>query len=71
MGIGIPYHQLKEIINGLRKTVNPMEANEDKHRIAKRLADAGQSGSLEVVFSHNYFTGAYGTPEQLAHRKKE
>jgi len=70
LGIGIPYHQLGEVINGLRKTVNPMEANEDKRRIAKRLEEAGQSGALEIVFSHNYFTGAYGTPEQLARRKK-
>ena len=70
MGVGIPYHQLGAVINGLAKTVNPMEANEDKHRIAGRLAETGKSGALEIVFSQNYFTGAYGTPEQLASRKK-
>ncbi len=70
LGVGIPYHQLGQVISGLKKTVNPMEANEDKQRIAQRLAAAGQSDALEIVFSHNYFTGAYGTPEQLARRKK-
>lgn len=70
LGVGISYHQLGQVISGLKKTVNPMEANEDKQRIAQRLADAGQSDAMEIVFSHNYFTGAYGTPEQLARRKK-
>ncbi|WP_312421292.1 DUF169 domain-containing protein [Anaerospora hongkongensis] len=70
LGVGIPYHQLGQVISGLQKTVNPMEANEDKQRIARRLAEAGRSEALEIVFSHNYYTGAYGTPEQLARRKK-
>lgn len=70
MGIGIPYHQLEAVIDGLRKTVNPMEQDEDKRRIALRLVENGKSGAMEIIFSQNYYTGAYGTPEQLARRKK-
>ncbi|WP_051296735.1 DUF169 domain-containing protein [Anaeroarcus burkinensis] len=69
MGFGIPYHQLAELIRGLRATVNPMEANEDKQRIAKRLEDSKLDEKQEIVYNHNYFTGAYGTPGQLARRK--
>ncbi|MDR3589356.1 MAG: DUF169 domain-containing protein [Negativicutes bacterium] len=70
LGIGIPYHYMGQILDGLRKTVNPMEPNKDKERIAQRLADAGQKEALEIVFNHNYYTGAYGTPEQIARRDR-
>lgn len=71
LGIGIPYHQLAMVIDGLRNTVNPMETDADKRRIAERLEKSGHSGELEIVFSKNYFTGAYGTPSQLACRSRK
>ncbi|WP_188398918.1 DUF169 domain-containing protein [Sporomusa sp. GT1] len=71
LGIGIPYHYLEPVINGLRRTVNPMEFNQDKERIAQRLAEAGQADTMEIVLSQNYYTGAYGTPEQVARRNRK
>ena len=70
LGVGIPYHYLGQVINGLRQTVNPMEFNRDKERIARKLAEAGQEDAMEIVFNHNYYTGAYGTPQQIARRVK-
>ena len=71
LGIGIPYHYLGQVISGLRQTVNPMEFNADKERIAQRLAEADQADAMEIEFSHNYYTGAYGTPAQIARRAKQ
>lgn len=70
LAIGIPYHQLAQLVDGLRQTVNPMEPNQNKERIARRLADAGRENALDIVYNRNYYTGAYGTPEQLARRAK-
>jgi uncharacterized protein (DUF169 family) len=71
MSIGIPFHYIKSLLSGLRQTVNPMENNRDKKRIAERLAKAGLSDSMEIVFNHNYYTGTYGTPDQIARRNKK
>lgn len=70
LGIGIPYHYMEQILSGLRQTVNPMESNEDKKRIVQRLEDVCLSDAMEIVYNHNYYTGAYGTPEQIARRGK-
>lgn len=71
LGIGIPFHYMGQVISGLRKTVNPMEFNKDKERISQRLANAGLKDTMEIVFNHNYYTGAYGTPEQIARRGRK
>lgn len=68
MAVGIPYHYLGRILSGLRHTVNPIEPNQDKQRIKDRLSDDGLAGEMEIVFGHNYYTNAYGTPAQIAKR---
>ena len=70
LAIGIPYHYLVQVVNGLRQTVNPMEPDKDKRRIAQKLTAAGLADTMTIVFGKNYYTGAYGTPAQLARREK-
>lgn len=71
MAVGIPYHYLRPILSGLQHTVNPIEPNADKQRIKDRLNDGGLAGELDIVFGHNYYTNAYGTPAQIARRAKK
>lgn len=68
MAVGIPYHYLGRILSGLQQTVNPIEPNPDKQRIKDRLSDSGLDGEPDIVFGHNYYTNAYGTPAQIARR---
>jgi uncharacterized protein (DUF169 family) len=70
MAMGIPYHYLGRILSGLQHTVNPIEPNQDKLRINERLNGAGLDNEMEIVFGHNYYTNAYGTPAQIAKRAK-
>jgi uncharacterized protein (DUF169 family) len=70
MAVGIPYHYLGRILSGLQHTVNPIEPNPDKERIAQRLNAAGLAVEMDIVLGKNYYTNAYGTPAQIAKRAK-
>ncbi len=70
MGIGIPYHYIDKIVNGILNTVNPMENNKDKKIIDNKLNSSGLKNKLEITYNQNYYRGAYGTPEQMEKNKK-
>lgn len=59
LGIGIPFQQLDNIIYGLRQTLNPMENNEDKKLIEKKLEETGKSLDFEIKYNKNYYTGVF------------
>jgi uncharacterized protein (DUF169 family) len=59
LGIGIPLQQIDTIIYGLIQTVNPMEKNEDKKVIQKKLELAGKSLGFEIEYNKNYYTGVF------------
>lgn len=62
LAAGIPVGQLRQIIDGIWNTVDPMESETDKRSIAARLTEAG----LEVPninYKKNYYTGSYRLPK--------
>ncbi len=65
MGIGIPYHILEQIADGVLSTVNPMENNKNKKIISDKLNSNGLGDKLKIIYNHNYYRGAYGTPKQM------
>ncbi len=69
MAVGIPWRYMAEIVDGLRLTAGPMEPDPDKERIRIRLEECGVEEKVDLPGSHNYYTGAYGTREQLNRRK--
>ena len=58
MGMGIPYHLFPQMIEGLWKTMDIMEKDEDKKRILQRAKELGFE-DLELHLGQNYFTGQY------------
>lgn len=59
LGIGIPFQQIDSIIYGLVNTLNPMENNEDKKLIEKKLKSSGKSLDFEIEYNKNYYTGVF------------
>lgn len=70
LAIGLPYHYVNDVIDGLKNTITPMEQNKEKDRIAKRLSEKGFQAELTIQKNHNYYKGAYGTPARIARKKK-
>ena len=59
LGIGMPYHLLEQVIEGLKSTVNPLERNKEKEKIALRMEERGLLGQLDIVMNKNYDDGCY------------
>lgn len=62
LAMGIPMNQLAAVIDGVWRTVDPMEPEAAKRQIAERL----QKCSLPVPsinYKKNYYTGVYGAPK--------
>lgn len=59
LGIGMPYHLLEQVIEGLKSTVNPLERNREKEQITLRMEEKGLSGQLDIVMNKNYDDGCY------------
>lgn len=59
MAIGIPYNMLGDIVEGLRKTVNPLERNPRKRIIEKKLKQENISTEIEIIFNKNYDDKCY------------
>lgn len=59
LGIGMPYHLLGQVIEGLKETVNPLERNREKGEIARRMEEKGLKGQIEIVMNKNYDDGCY------------
>lgn len=59
LGIGMPYHLMEEVVEGLKNTVNPLERNKNKKEISAKLIEAGLDGQLEVIMNKNYDDNCY------------
>lgn len=70
LALGLPYHYLDQVIDGLKQTVTPMEQDRDKDRIAGKCSENGLDNELTIKKGQNYYKGAYGTPHRMARRKK-
>lgn len=57
LGIGMPYRIFEDVVEGIRVTVNPLERNDKKRKIEKRLADNGLE--LDIRYGSNYDDKAY------------
>ncbi|WP_300410300.1 DUF169 domain-containing protein [Lagierella sp.] len=57
MGMGIPFKYFEGIVEGLRKTVNPLERNKKKKIIEKKWKD--MKSDLDIVYNQNYDDGYY------------
>ncbi|WP_167519387.1 DUF169 domain-containing protein [Intestinirhabdus alba] len=68
MGIGIPFNQLGNIVDGLRQTSNPMDNNKSKKTIMRKAASQGVAAEIDLQLGRNYYTGGYGTIEY--HKRK-
>lgn len=54
LAMGIPISKLSYIVDGVVRTSNPMDRNEDKERIEKQL-----DGEGDIRYNQNYYTGAF------------
>ncbi len=59
MAAGMPYHIFEEVVDGLQATVNPLERDPEKRRIADRLAENNIGSDFTIMFGHNYDDNAY------------
>ena len=57
--VGIPFDKFESMIDGLEKTLNPMELIEKKRVIEKKLKADQQEDFYDVRKKENYFRGAY------------
>lgn len=62
LGVGIPREFLGGIIEGIWKTIDPMENKESKERLIIRLKEAGLEVPI-IDLKHNYYSKAYGIPK--------
>ncbi len=66
LAVGMPYHLLPQVIQGLKQTVNPLVRDSKKRELAQGLEQAGLQDALDIHYHHNYDDGAYlGGPAEL------
>lgn len=63
LGAGIPARFIEGVIDGIGKTVNPMENRENKEKLIRRLETSGLE-TPEIDMSYNYYNRAYGIPKK-------
>ena len=61
LGIGMPYRVFEDVIDGLKKTVNPLERNSEKEIIANKLekSEFNKLSDFAIKFNSNYDDNAY------------
>ena len=59
LGIGMPYHLLEQVLEGLKATVNPLERNKEKEQIISRMEQRGLLGQVHIVMNQNYDDDCY------------
>ena len=61
LGIGMPYRVFEDVIDGLKKTVNPLERNNGKEKIANKLqkSEFNEPSDLTIKYNSNYDDNAY------------
>ena len=59
LALGVPYAQLDRLLDGVEATVNQMDDDAHKRRIAGQLAESSVCSLRpdDIVYHHNYFTG--------------
>ncbi len=58
MGVGMPYHLFNTIVDGIEKTINPLERNKNKEKIEKKISQSGIE-NVEIIYNKNYDDGMY------------
>lgn len=59
MAIGMPFRLYLEVIEGLKKTVNPLERNAEKKQIENKLLKEDSLNKLDIKYNQNYDDNAY------------
>lgn len=61
LALGIPYEQFTKLLDGVEATVNPMDNDAHKHRIAEGLKKSNtcRLKPKDIQYHHNYFTGLF------------
>lgn len=64
LGIGMPFNLFDSVVEGVRKTINPLERNKRKKIIEENLREKNLLESAEIEYNKNYDDGLYfGIPE--------
>jgi len=63
LGIGIPADILRELIDGIWHTIDPMEPKKVKEKLMTRLQEAGLAVP-DIDLNNNYYSHAYGIPKK-------
>ncbi len=58
ISLGIPYGKFEAMVNGVYKTVNPLERDTDKKRIEENMKKTNQA-IIDIEYGKNYDTGCY------------
>lgn len=53
MGVGFPFNKLKDIENGILKTLNPTEQNYKKKKIELKCKNI--ENNIDIKYNENYF----------------
>lgn len=57
LGIGMPFNMFANIVDGVMKTLNPVEPDSTKREILSRAGEKGRA--IDIEFGKNYYTGLY------------
>jgi len=58
LSMGIPYHKLADIVNGVYQTINMLERDSDKRRIEENMNRTNQN-IIDIEYGKNYDTNSY------------
>lgn len=59
LGVGVPFHKFTEIVDGVEKTINPIERNKNKKIIEKKIKENGLDDQVKIIYNKNYDDGCY------------
>lgn len=67
LALGLPFSQIDALLNGVEATVNLMDDDAHKQRIAHQLQTCTQCTLKpeDIVYHHNYFTGLFQRDKQI------
>ncbi len=59
LGIGMPFHKFSEIVDGIEKTINPIERNKNKRIIEEKIKENKLEDEVNIIYNKNYDDGLY------------
>jgi uncharacterized protein (DUF169 family) len=69
IGIGIPFNKFEMVVDGVLRTVNPFERNDNKKIIEEKLHVNKIADALSIEYDKNYDDGSYkGISEYTNHK---